>query len=209
MEKSVTYVYFRQCKKVTPLKHLILSLLTISSLTLSSQDIIEWYTWEEGMTKAEESPKKFVIDLYTDWCGWCKRMDKATFQNPQIASYINEHYIAIKFNAEQKEDVEYLGNKHSFVNRGRGYHSLAAQLTNGKLSYPTVVFLDEDKNVIQAIPGFLDAATFDPIMRYFAENLYEAKPWAAYLREYKEALGAPPAAPTKQNNHAKLVKGNK
>lgn len=132
-------------------------------------------------------------------------MDKETFQNPMIAEYINANYIAIKFNAEQRGDIEFMGETYKWVKGGRkGYHTLATNLTKGRLSYPTVVFMDEDKKVIQAIPGFLDVPTFDPIMRYFAENLHKEIPWASYLRKYNDAVKE------KKSKHSRMVnqKGN-
>ena len=191
------------------LKYIALSIFLITTTAISGQDIINWYTWEEGMTKAEEEPKKFIVDLYTDWCGWCKRMDKATFQNPDIAAYVNENYIAIKFDAEQKGDINFREQIYKFVKSGRrGYHEMAAMLTNGKLSYPTVVFMDEERNVIQALPGFLDAETFDPIIHYFAEDLHQKISWSSYLGRYKEEKGQAPPVQKKDNGHTRLVKGN-
>ncbi len=189
------------------MKIVFVGLVLFLTSTLFSQEQVRWYTWEEGMLKAEEESKKFIVDLYTNWCGWCKKMDKITFQNPMIAEYINEHYIPIKFNAEQKSEIEYNGMVHKYVKRGRGYHSLAATLANGRLSYPTVVFIAEDKSVIQALPGFLDAQTFDPIMRYFAEDLHKTTPWAQYLQQYKNGG----IMPDKGNKHTRLAnqkKGN-
>ena len=199
-------VFSLQFKNEHSLKALILFLSLTFSTSLFCQDLIKWYTWEEGMMKAEESPKKFIVDLYTKWCGWCKRMDKATFQNPDIANYINENYIPIKFNAEQKTEIEFDGEVHKFVKRGRGYHSLAAYLTGGKLSYPTVVFMDEEKGVIQAIPGFLDVDTLDPILRYFSDDWHKTTPWATYISEYKNGM-AP--SDKKKNNHSRLVNSKK
>lgn len=197
--------YFRNSINGNTLKYI---LLTISLLTASiafSQETIKWYTWEEGMMKADEESKKIFVDLYTDWCGWCKKMDKATFQNPLVVEYINKHYVAIKFNAEQKTEIDFNNKTHKYIKGGRrGYHNLAAELTNGKLSYPTVVFMDEEKKVIQAIRGFLDVPTFDPIMRYFAEDFHKKTPWMSYLAEYKRNT----AEPKKKNDHTRLVKGN-
>ena len=105
-----------------------------------------------ALTLTESTPKKIFIDVYTDWCGWCKRMDKATFQNPEVAAYMNEHYYNVKFDAEQKESIEILGNTFEFVPQGsRGYHELAAALLNGKMSYPTVVFMNPKFEMLKNI----------------------------------------------------------
>jgi len=168
--------------------NLSLVLLAFLGMTtkISGQNKIKWITWEEALAANKTDPKKFVIDIYTDWCMWCKRMDKQTFQKDHIARYVNKNYYAIKFNAETKEDIEFNGNTYKFVKKGRkGYHELALAITQGQLSYPTVVFLDENLSVIQPIPGFQDAEMFELIMTYFSDNHYKDTPWAVYTREYK------------------------
>ena len=189
-------------QKITMVRFLFLSLLifAVSDIALA-QSGIKWYTWEEGMVKSEKENKKFVIDMYTDWCGWCKKMDSSTFSDPQIAHYVNTNYIAIKFDAEQKGNITFRGEEHSFVKSGRrGYHTLAAKLTNDRLSYPTVVFLDENMDLIQAIPGFQDAKTFDPILIYFAEDLHKQMSWNSFIQSYDDR--------PKPQDGARMVKGN-
>lgn len=182
---------------------LVLSLFVMLFCASSTaQSAIKWYTWEEGMLKAQSEKKKFVIDMYTDWCGWCKKMDASTFSDPQIVHYVNTNYIAIKFDAEQKGNLTFKGEEHSFVKSGRsGYHTLAAKLTNGRLSYPTIVFLDENMDLIQAIPGYQDAKSFDPILVYFAEDLHKQMSWNSFIQTY-------PAKRKKANNNSILVNGN-
>ncbi len=168
--------------------HWIFVLIVLWTSMSHAQSGIKWYTWEEGMVKSESEHKKFVIDMYTDWCGWCKKMDRTTFSDPRIIDYINTNYIPIKFDAEHKENITFKGEEHRFVRSGRrGYHTLAAKLTNGRLSYPTIVFLDESKELIQAIPGFQDATMFNPILIYFAEDLHKKMPWNSFLRNYNNA----------------------
>ena len=146
---------------------------------------INWMTWEEAMTASAEAPRKIMVDVYTDWCGWCKRMDKATFQNPRIARYVNANYYAVKLDAEQREDLEYQGKTYEYVKRGgRGYHELAALITRGKLSFPTVVFLDEQQQPIQAIGGYQDAPAFEQIITYFGGDNHKKTPWVQYQRRY-------------------------
>lgn len=154
--------------------------------TLASESRIHWLTWEEALKKAEKAPRKIFVDVYTDWCGWCKRMDKATFQQPHIVKYMNEHFYAVKFNAEMKEDIVFKGKTYSFVKNGmRGHHELAAEITRGRLSYPTIVFLNEDLEVIQPIPGFKSPEDFEQIATYFGEDEHLKTPWESYQKNYK------------------------
>jgi len=150
---------------------------------------INWVSFEEAVELNKAVPKKILIDLYTDWCGWCKKMDRDTYSKAEIIAYVNEKFYAVKFNAEQKEDVDFNGHTFKFVPSGRrGYHELAAALTNNKLSYPTTVFMDEKLQIIQPIPGYLDAATFDMISTYIGEGKYKNTPWEEYQKSHKSNL---------------------
>lgn len=147
---------------------------------------IQWMSWEEVQQKMEKEPRKVFIDIYTDWCGWCKVMDRNTFQQDHIARYLNENFYCIKFNAEQKEAVELNGKTYKFVDNGRrGYHQLAAFLTNGNLSYPTFAFMDKNLEVIQPISGYQEPDVFERIMTYFATDSYKNTPWGKYEKEYQ------------------------
>mgnify|MGYP005703647067 FL=1 len=64
---------------------------------------IKWLKFEEAIEMQKNNPKKIIMDLYTNWCGPCKVMDKKTFGNRHVAKYINEFYYAVKFNAEGDE----------------------------------------------------------------------------------------------------------
>lgn len=149
-------------------------------------DKIEWLSWEEALAKSAVNKKKIIVDVYTDWCGWCKRMDASTFQEPHIADYVNEHFYAVRFDAEQKEDIVFQGKTYSFVKNGRrGYHELAAEITRGRLSYPTIVFLDEEQRVIQPVPGYKSAEQFEQIITYFGRNEHQKTPWETYQSSYQ------------------------
>ena len=130
-----------------------------------TQTTVKWYTIQEAFTLTKTEPKKIIIDVYTDWCSWCKVMDKNTYENQIIAAYLNDKFYPVKFNAEQKEDVVVNGTTYKFVASGsRGYHELAAALLNGQLGYPSTVFLDEETRMIQPVQGYLQPRQFDEII---------------------------------------------
>jgi thioredoxin-related protein len=138
------------------------------------------------MKKNSISPKKIVIDVYTQRCGWCKKMDATTFSEDMIAKYINENYYAIKFDAESKTPINFNGTTYNYIQTfNGGYHELAAVLLSGKLMYPTIVFLDEDNNLIQAIPGFQSVNDFEMIINYFAGDFHKSTPWKKFKKNYE------------------------
>lgn len=174
----------------------ILTLLICSGIFLSAKAQINWLSWEEAQAKNKNEPRKFIVDVYTQWCGWCKKMDKATFQQADISSYINKNYYAVKFDAETKSDINFKDKVFKYVKQGSGgYHQLAAEITFGKLSYPTIVFLDEKLNVIQPIPGYKDPYSLDKIMKYFAEDYYKTTPWKKYEEMCPQQQAKPVVTP--------------
>ena len=169
-----------------------LAILPLSSWTTPEAEEtneINWVSFEEAIKLNEKKPKKIIIDLYTDWCGWCKKMDRDTYARQEIIDYVNENYYAVKFDAEQQEEVFFQDHTFKFVQSGRrGYHELAAALTQNKLSYPTTVFMTESMEIIQPIPGYLDATTFDTIMRYIGEDHFKKSSWEDFQKNYTSKL---------------------
>ena len=150
---------------------------------------VKWLSFEEAVEQNKKNPKKIFVDVYTDWCGWCKVMDKNTFNHPEIAAYLNENFYPVKLDAEQKEDIVFNNHTFKFVSSGsRGYHELAASLLNGKLSYPTVVFMDEQLRIIQPLPGYQKPEQFDPIIKFIGGDHYKSISWQDFQKDYNSTL---------------------
>lgn len=161
------------------------AMILTGAVALTAQTTVKWLTWEEAIEKSKTEKKKFFVDIYTDWCGWCKKMDASTFSQSDIAKYLNKHFYPIKFDAEQKEDIRFNNKTYKFIPTGRrGYHELAAEITLGRLSYPTIVFLDENLEIIQPIPGYRDPESFRMIMEYFAGDHQKDTPWKQFVNNY-------------------------
>ena len=116
---------------------------------------LEWMSINE-LDKLDMSGKKGVlIDVYTDWCGYCKIMDKHTFTDPEVVAYLSDNYHLIKFNAEQKEPIQFDGRIYEWKPSNRkGYNTLARDMLEGQMSYPSIVYYNENKIKIIAVPGY-------------------------------------------------------
>jgi uncharacterized protein YyaL (SSP411 family) len=142
------------------MKKLILIALVLPLLTSSftTKEDILWENWNEGYSKAVKQKKIALVDCYTDWCGWCKRMDKDTYAREEIAKKINKHFVPIKFNPELGVQYELNGKMYS----GR---ELLAMLSNNQTSgFPTTYFILTKKNRIVIEPGYKDAESFNRIL---------------------------------------------
>ena len=159
---------------------------------------IKWCTFQEAVELSKTTKKKIFIDVYTDWCGWCKVMDKNTFSHPVIAKYMNEKFYSVKLNAEMKDTIVFNGT--TFVNPSpkqmRSTHQLAASLLSNKLSYPTTVYLDEKFTLLTQVPGYLQPIQMEPIAKYFGENAYSTAKWEDYQKTFKGEITAPPPTTT-------------
>ncbi|NOU37837.1 MAG: DUF255 domain-containing protein [Ferruginibacter sp.] len=141
----------------------------ILSFTNNKKDKINWITIQELNEIYASNPKPILIDIYTNWCGWCKEMDRKTYQHNKLTAYINEHYYAVKLDAETKEELTFNNKKYKY-NKQYKTNDLAIYLTNGQLSYPTTVFINAPNTQPAPIPGFMKPKEMEAPLKYFGEK---------------------------------------
>ena len=169
------------------MNNLLILVLLISSPVLSdstdtNKDEIKWLTWSEAVEANKTSPKKIFVDVYTDWCGWCKRMDKTTFTDPDVVAYMNANFYAVKLDAEMKENITFRNTEFKYIQSGRrGVHTRAYSLLEGKMSYPSFVTLDEEFDRIAVSPGYKKVDQLLKELKFAAEETYKEQSWSDYL----------------------------
>ncbi|MFD2917507.1 thioredoxin family protein [Psychroserpens luteus] len=152
--------------------------LMSSSAAVAQSLEINWVTFEEALELQKKNPKKIMMDVYTNWCGPCKMLDKNTFHNKDVVEYVNKNFYAVKFNAEGNSVVNYqgaefknTGYKEELKNRRNGVHQLSRHL--GIRAYPTIVYFDEEGNVIQPISGYMKPQQLELYLKLFQSNAYK------------------------------------
>lgn len=152
---------------------------------------IQWLDIETAQEKLKEESRKLIVDVYTNWCGWCKKMDAIAFSDPIIVKYISENYYAVKLNAESAEEIVFKGVTYINPNAGqkRATHQLASiAAVEGRLGYPTIVYIDENLNLLSQVPGYLDAKGLEPIIHFFAEEAYQNQSYDEFRSGFKSSF---------------------
>lgn len=166
-------------------KLMFLTFVFISTFTYSQNTSkVKWYSIEEALELNKTNPKKIMIDVYTDWCVWCKRMDQSTFSNPVIAAYLNKNYYPVKFNAESSKPIVFGGKTYIKPEGTRTTHQFAVTLLNGKISYPSIAYLDKNLVLLGAIPGFQQPKKMELILNFIANDLFKTTTMEEYEKTF-------------------------
>ncbi len=157
----------------------------VSPAHAAAKDGVKWMTIEQALKAQEKNPKPIMMDLYTDWCTWCKRMDAYTFINKKVVKYLNEHYYAVKFNAEGRGKVTYRGSIFE-PKKGERTHPFALGVTKNQLSYPTIIFFDKEGGLFQPLPGYKTPAQLLPILKFIGSEAYKTESMEDFMKHYEE-----------------------
>jgi thioredoxin-related protein len=160
----------------------IISIITfifiISANSLAGNKVeLKWHKYNEGIAEAKKSNKKILLDVYTDWCKWCKKLDVEVYENDKVAAYLKKYYVLVKVNGEGSEILK-------FNNKEISETQLTAAM--GVTGYPTMFFLDSDSKPIDKLASFVPADRFLPILKFFGEDHYKKENWEVFYKNYSE-----------------------
>jgi thioredoxin-related protein len=151
---------------------------------LNAQEVVNWQPIQQAETLAKKLHRKVLIEIYTQWSEGFKELERSVLAQPQVAKYLNDNFVTIKFDAETREEVNFQDHNYKFVTQsGVGFNELASELLRGQMSYPTFVFLDENGNLIQTIQ-YRTPEHFEMIITYFGSDNHKKMPWKKYEKVF-------------------------
>lgn len=176
------------------MKNILLTITIVSfCFTTNGQETINWMSLNEAIALQKKHPKKIMMDVYTNWCGPCKMLDKYTFQNKDVVTYVNEHYYAVKFNGEGNETINYKGQefknplyKKSKENRRNSSHEFADFMRIE--AYPTIAFLSEEANFIIPLRGYYKPRELEFYLKLLAEDLHIKLTTSKEFKDYQKVF---------------------
>ncbi len=156
---------------------LVVVLFIASGLSHAGDGALTWRGFDDGIAEAKKTKKKVLIDVYTDWCSWCKVMDSKTYADKNVIEYLSKYYVLIKLNAESAKKLTYKNKQHT-------EQELAAAF--GITGYPSTLFLKSDGEPITVYPGFADAPKFKLVASFIAEDHYLNTKFEDYANRTKD-----------------------
>ncbi len=159
---------------------LFISIFTVAVLSFSKADKekINWVSVTEMNELYSKNPKPILLDVYTDWCGWCKEMDRTTYKNDKVVKYINEHYYAVRLNAESREKV-------IFNNKQYASYELAQFLLFNRLEFPTTVFMAAIDAQPAPLAGYLRPKEMEAPLKFFGEGAHKTTTFVEFNKSMK------------------------
>jgi thioredoxin-related protein len=174
-------------------KAVLCGIFLVSFISLSKAQnengLVNWLTLKEAQEKNKEVKRPFLVDIYTDWCGWCKHMMKTTYSNPGLANYINTNFYPVKFNAETKDTIEYNGKIYKPTSpQPKTPHELAIKFLGSSLSYPSTIFVTNNFEYNLLTQGYLEDKKIEPLLVFMVENAWQTSVFDDFNKHFTRAF---------------------
>jgi thioredoxin-related protein len=152
-----------------------LVLAMTAPMALAGESKPEWRRWDPGLAEAEQSGRPVLVDVYTQWCGWCRRMERDVYSRPEVREYLNRNFVSVKIDAEAPDAAQYEGKAYTS-------RSLAARFR--VTGYPTTIFLRPDGAHLANVPGYVPADRFLLLLRYIGDgHLDRGESFEAFVKQ--------------------------
>ncbi len=135
---------------------------------------IRWVRYDEGVERAENEEKPILVNFTTSWCGYCKKMNRTTFKEPEVIKMLNGNFVSIKVDGDSREMLDIDGYKISERDLTIGEYRVRG--------YPSYWFLKPDGEKVGNLPGYQQADIFLEVLFFVKEGLYDKMSFEEYMK---------------------------
>jgi thioredoxin-related protein len=136
---------------------------------------IVWHRYDDGLKMARENGKHILVNFTAKWCGYCGKMNRTTFSNPEVVKMLSEDFVTIKVHGDSKKELNIDGYK----------------ITERKLAlneyhvrgYPAYWFLKSDGKRLGVLPGYRAANEFLEVLYFMKAGLYDKMTFDEYIKK--------------------------
>ena len=125
---------------------------------------LSWLEFDVATDLAAKQKKHLIVDIYTTWCGWCKVMDRQTYGDPQVSSYLLDNFVLAKVNGESSAKMHWKGRELT-------ERQFAREV--GVTGYPATYFMKPDAELLGGVAGYIKSPDFMMYARYVSTKWYE------------------------------------
>jgi len=141
---------------------LLMPVSCTSSESVNTSSEIRWYSYDEGMSLGKDKKKKVFLNFYADWCGFCKVMEKNTFKDNSVISYLNENFISIRVNSDRDKKTASAYNVSSL---------------------PVTWFLEDNGERLTSLPGYITPDKLILILKFIHTESYKKMKYSEFIEK--------------------------
>jgi thioredoxin-related protein len=139
-----------------------------------AQTHVPWLSFDAALADAQGRKKYTFVSVYTDWCGYCKKLDRNTLRDEAVVKELTQNFASVKLNAESKKKITWKGQSLSET-------ALAEQW--GVSGFPTLIFLNSAGEVIGSFASYAEADMMINLLQYISSGAREKQvPFDEFVR---------------------------
>ena len=151
---------------------------------------VKWLSFDELEEAMKKNPKKILVDIYTDWCVYCRMLDDKTLQNKEIADFLNTYFYCVKLNAEKSGKVNFNDETYQLLSHdGAAMHELSIALygKSDEVAYPALILLNENYEILFRHVGYIKSKELSPLLEFLGKDIYKDQSWEDFKKNQKAA----------------------